>query len=234
VISRGSQLPPSLSALDLILAADCVYFEPAFPLLIQTLCDLVPCSSFTEPELLFCYKKRRKVPSLLFSPAALPPSLNLCIPHSSRPTHLLFFALYAGRPALLCSPQEALLLDRGKSPVPRQPIRIRPARTLTEAERFISVSPVGRRRPGPCDIHPRRNIPLSTAAALEQWLPSSALLSLDMLRAVALPVRFELSLDPSDPCTLCHCRCCAFRTESVSYLSTVLQACKKYANCHRR
>ncbi len=43
---------------DLILAADCVYFEPAFPLLVQTLADLVPHRS---TDVLFCYKKRRKV-----------------------------------------------------------------------------------------------------------------------------------------------------------------------------
>jgi predicted nicotinamide N-methyase len=42
---------------DLILAADCVYFEPAFPLLVRTLCDLV---ADQKTEVLFCYKKRRK------------------------------------------------------------------------------------------------------------------------------------------------------------------------------
>ena len=41
----------------MVLAADCVYFEPAFPLLVQTLVDLV----HDETEVLFCYKKRRKV-----------------------------------------------------------------------------------------------------------------------------------------------------------------------------
>ena len=41
---------------DIILAADCVYFEPAFPLLLQTLGDLL------GPETIcyFCFKKRRK------------------------------------------------------------------------------------------------------------------------------------------------------------------------------
>jgi predicted nicotinamide N-methyase len=47
---------------DLILAADCVYYEPAFPLLVQTLSDLV-VDGMTE--VLFCYKKRRKVESQL-------------------------------------------------------------------------------------------------------------------------------------------------------------------------
>ena len=41
----------------MILAADCVYFEPAFPLLVQTLADL----TLPTTDVLFCYKKRRKV-----------------------------------------------------------------------------------------------------------------------------------------------------------------------------
>jgi hypothetical protein len=43
---------------DVVLAADCVYFEPAFPLLVTTLCSL---AHDAETEILFCYKKRRKV-----------------------------------------------------------------------------------------------------------------------------------------------------------------------------
>lgn len=43
---------------DTILAADCVYFEPAFPLLLQTLRDfLALCPSAT---IYFCFKKRRR------------------------------------------------------------------------------------------------------------------------------------------------------------------------------
>jgi hypothetical protein len=42
---------------DVVLAADCVYFEPAFPLLVATLCALAGA----ETEVLLCYKKRRKV-----------------------------------------------------------------------------------------------------------------------------------------------------------------------------
>ncbi|KAH6655575.1 putative methyltransferase-domain-containing protein [Truncatella angustata] len=43
---------------DVILAADCVYFEPAFPLLLQTLTDLLTlCPSAT---IYFCFKKRRR------------------------------------------------------------------------------------------------------------------------------------------------------------------------------
>jgi len=39
-----------------VLAADCVYFEPAFPLLLQTLADLIGPNTVCY----FCYKKRRK------------------------------------------------------------------------------------------------------------------------------------------------------------------------------
>jgi len=46
------------------LAADCVYFEPAFPLLVKTLTDLVPDKS---TEVLFCYKKRRKADKRFFT-----------------------------------------------------------------------------------------------------------------------------------------------------------------------
>ncbi|KAF3006145.1 hypothetical protein G7054_g4713 [Neopestalotiopsis clavispora] len=43
---------------DVILAADCVYFEPAFPLLLATLSDLLNlCPSAT---VYFCFKKRRR------------------------------------------------------------------------------------------------------------------------------------------------------------------------------
>lgn len=41
---------------DVVLAADCVYFEPAFPLLLQTLGDLVG----PQTRCYFCFKKRRK------------------------------------------------------------------------------------------------------------------------------------------------------------------------------
>ncbi len=54
---RGADPPPDIPRPDIILAADCVYFEPAFPLLAQTLADLADQST----EVLFCYKKRRKV-----------------------------------------------------------------------------------------------------------------------------------------------------------------------------
>jgi predicted nicotinamide N-methyase len=57
IISRGSTLTTDIPRPNLILAADCVYFEPAFSLLVQTLSDLAE----TTTEVLFCYKKRRKV-----------------------------------------------------------------------------------------------------------------------------------------------------------------------------
>lgn len=48
-----SHIPPKP---DIILAADCVYFEPAFPLLIATLHDLLGPNSVCY----FCYKRRRR------------------------------------------------------------------------------------------------------------------------------------------------------------------------------
>lgn len=41
---------------DVILAADCVYFEPAFPLLQKTLEDLIG----PDTVCYFCFKKRRR------------------------------------------------------------------------------------------------------------------------------------------------------------------------------
>ena len=48
-----SGLPPHP---DVILAADCVYFEPAFPLLQQTLSDLIGDKTICY----FCFKRRRR------------------------------------------------------------------------------------------------------------------------------------------------------------------------------
>lgn len=57
---RGEPLSQEVLDLkpDIILAADCVYFEPAFPLLLQTLQDLLA----VEPSatIFFCFKKRRR------------------------------------------------------------------------------------------------------------------------------------------------------------------------------
>ncbi len=47
---------------DIVLAADCVYFEPAFPLLLDTLEDLIGPST----KCYFCFKKRRKADMRFF------------------------------------------------------------------------------------------------------------------------------------------------------------------------
>ncbi|KAL9065025.1 MAG: hypothetical protein Q9157_007627 [Trypethelium eluteriae] len=53
----GSPVPFSLPRpVDVVLAADCVYFEPAFPLLQQTLQDLIQENTVC----FFCFKKRRR------------------------------------------------------------------------------------------------------------------------------------------------------------------------------
>ncbi|KAF2198737.1 hypothetical protein GQ43DRAFT_377911 [Delitschia confertaspora ATCC 74209] len=53
----GSTPPPSIPQHpNIILAADCVYFEPAFPLLQQTLQDLIGENTVCY----FCFKKRRR------------------------------------------------------------------------------------------------------------------------------------------------------------------------------
>lgn len=43
---------------NVILAADCVYFEPSFPLLLQTLSDLLALNQ--EATIYFCFRKRRR------------------------------------------------------------------------------------------------------------------------------------------------------------------------------
>ncbi|KAH9843673.1 putative methyltransferase-domain-containing protein [Rhodofomes roseus] len=71
-LNWGSPLPPDIHRPSVILAADCVYFEPAFPLLVHTLAELVPRPSDSDaasdrPEVLFCYKKRRKADKRFFT-----------------------------------------------------------------------------------------------------------------------------------------------------------------------
>jgi protein N-lysine methyltransferase METTL21A len=57
VYDWGTPPPVSQSKYpEILLAADCVYFEPAFPLLLQTLTDLIGPDSICY----FCFKKRRK------------------------------------------------------------------------------------------------------------------------------------------------------------------------------
>ncbi len=57
-LSWGEPLPPTLQSPDTILAADCCYFEPAFPLLLHTLERLL--GGKEGAMCYFCFKKRRK------------------------------------------------------------------------------------------------------------------------------------------------------------------------------
>lgn len=43
---------------NVVLAAECVYFEPAFPLLLQTLKDLFTLND--DAVVYFCFKRRRR------------------------------------------------------------------------------------------------------------------------------------------------------------------------------
>ncbi|KAG2071955.1 hypothetical protein BDR04DRAFT_1097626 [Suillus decipiens] len=63
-LNWGETLPSDMPTPELILAADCVYFEPAFPLLVQTLSEMAVSGS---TEILFCYKKRRKADKRFFA-----------------------------------------------------------------------------------------------------------------------------------------------------------------------
>ncbi|CZR60371.1 related to putative N2,N2-dimethylguanosine tRNA methyltransferase [Phialocephala subalpina] len=60
VLSWGGPLPAEVlkEKPNIILAADCVYFEPAFPLLLATLEELLDLCK--EAVIYFCFKKRRK------------------------------------------------------------------------------------------------------------------------------------------------------------------------------
>ncbi|KAI0152760.1 putative methyltransferase-domain-containing protein [Xylariaceae sp. FL1272] len=60
VLNWGEPLPPNIMANppNVILAAECVYFEPAFPLLQKTLSDLLELCP--DAVIYFCFKKRRR------------------------------------------------------------------------------------------------------------------------------------------------------------------------------
>jgi len=60
VLKWGEPLPSEVlqQRPNVILAADCVYFEPAFPLLLSTLADLLELCR--EATIYFCFKKRRR------------------------------------------------------------------------------------------------------------------------------------------------------------------------------
>jgi len=62
-LNWGEALSSEIPRPDMILAADCVYFEPAFPLLVDTLSKLAT----EKTEILFCYKKRRKADKRFFT-----------------------------------------------------------------------------------------------------------------------------------------------------------------------
>lgn len=72
VLNWGDELPEYASAsatnkdkkIDLVLAADCVYLEAAFPLLEKTLLDLTEGDK--NPLILMSYKKRRKADARFF------------------------------------------------------------------------------------------------------------------------------------------------------------------------
>jgi hypothetical protein len=57
---RGDPLPQEVvqEKPSVILAADCVYFEPAFPLLLTTLEELLGLCE--DAVIYFCFKKRRR------------------------------------------------------------------------------------------------------------------------------------------------------------------------------
>ncbi|TAQ90171.1 hypothetical protein B7494_g1475 [Chlorociboria aeruginascens] len=60
ILNWGDPLPAEVMGIrpNVILAADCVYFEPAFPLLLVTLEELLALCN--EAIIYFCFKKRRK------------------------------------------------------------------------------------------------------------------------------------------------------------------------------
>ncbi|KAH6631189.1 putative methyltransferase-domain-containing protein [Chaetomium sp. MPI-SDFR-AT-0129] len=69
VLNWGEPLPQEIVDFkpDVILAADCVYFEPSFPLLMKTLHDLFALTP--TATVFFCYKKRRKADNKFFTAA---------------------------------------------------------------------------------------------------------------------------------------------------------------------
>jgi lysine methyltransferase len=66
-IVRSKTLPGHLQPPDIVLAADCIYLEAAFPLLVSTLVALVPPPPERAPEVLLSYKKRRKADKRFFA-----------------------------------------------------------------------------------------------------------------------------------------------------------------------
>lgn len=56
VLDWGSEGSSTIGCPDVLLAADCVYFEPAFPLLLETMKQLIGPTTICW----FCFKKRRR------------------------------------------------------------------------------------------------------------------------------------------------------------------------------
>lgn len=58
ILDWGTRVPTEVLPMqpDILLAADCVYFEPAFPLLLETMRQLIG----RDTVCYFCFKKRRR------------------------------------------------------------------------------------------------------------------------------------------------------------------------------
>ncbi|KAK3373272.1 putative methyltransferase-domain-containing protein [Lasiosphaeria ovina] len=69
VLNWGVPLSPEVVEFkpEIILAADCVYFEPAFPLLLRTLHDLLELNPLAT--IYFCFNKRRRADIHMFKTA---------------------------------------------------------------------------------------------------------------------------------------------------------------------
>lgn len=84
---------------DVILAAECVCFEPAFPLLLQTLKDLLALNP--QAVIYFCFKKRRRA-NLRFVKMAKKAFVVQELPDQDRPVferQQLFLFSLRSRPA---------------------------------------------------------------------------------------------------------------------------------------
>ena len=67
IIVRAKPIPELLQPPDIVIAADCIYLEVTFPLLVSTLVALVPPPPERAPEVLLSYKKRRKADKRFFA-----------------------------------------------------------------------------------------------------------------------------------------------------------------------
>lgn len=84
---------------NIILAADCVYFEPSFPLLLETLTDLLALNP--DATVYFCFKKRRRA-DMSFLKMAKKAFEVLEVEDEGRPAYAregLFLLTFTSRPA---------------------------------------------------------------------------------------------------------------------------------------